>query len=115
MQNNYQELNRLKLDVLLEELGTTSKKSFDTYVWQCPLCAEEGHDSKKDHLKYNLKFGSLTCFRDPLHTEKLRKQFFSTLYKNYFQNDASGEHQYEITFEKKSRIVIKIYYLQRKF
>lgn len=109
MQNNYQELNRLKLDVLLEELGTSLKKSYDTYIWQCPLCAEEGHDSKKDHLKYNLKIGALTCFKDPMHTEILREKYFSTLYKNYFQNNALEEQQHKITIDKKIELLLKFH------
>lgn len=113
MFDDYSEINQAKLDILFEYLGTNYKKTYNEYIWQCPYCAEEGADRHRDNLKYNKLKGLLTCFRDPTHSDKLRKELFSKIYRsggaknenccdNLFQMD-------KIPVEKRLELIQKFY------
>lgn len=75
------DLNQKILEILIETFGTNYKKNYDDYIWQCPLCANEGADNHCDNLKFNISKGFLTCFRNFEHSNKLRKELYLKLYQ----------------------------------
>lgn len=116
----YSELNQKKLKILLEELGENYKKVYNEYIWQCPLCAEEGADRHHDNLKYNKLKGLLTCFRDPTHSDRLRKDLFAGLYKSgsakreYYRDNVS-QMEATISYEKRIDLIQKFSYYRENF
>ena len=62
-----------KIEVL-NYLGNDYKQDGAELVFQCPLCADEGRDSDRNHLKFNSKKGVITCFASDVHSKEIRKQ-----------------------------------------
>ena len=59
-------------DITLEQVinvcGNYNNKNGYNYNFACPICREEGHDSKGDNLVYNAKQGIIKCFFNNEHT-----------------------------------------------
>lgn len=69
-------------DITLEQVNTVcgnyTRRNGNNYIFQCPICAEEGHDSHKDNLTYNADLKIIKCFANSNHSldilDRINKQ-----------------------------------------
>lgn len=61
----------INLENIIKVLGQPLKQQGSEYIWQCPICAQSGGDSKKDNLKFNESKSVLKRFADDNHSKMI--------------------------------------------
>lgn len=57
--------------------GQPTQVTTKNYVFPCPLCQQEGGDTKLDNLAVKITTGLITCFKSNEHTRNLRENYKS--------------------------------------
>ena len=93
-------------------VGDYERKRQDEYEFQCPLCANEGHDYHKDNLKFNERKGVLQCFANSEHSKQIFKKIIKNIKNNSSYDFNTENYTYknsnaELTEERKEEFLAR--------
>ena len=94
MYNNSIELSKT---LLIKYLGEPIKIRGHEHYWQCPLCRDNGCDTKKDNLQFNDKKNILYCFANPNHSRYILQDIYKR--ENSLNKSASNLINYTTNFD----------------
>lgn len=96
-----------KLKKLIAKYGEPEKQAGNQYYWQCPYCKENGGDTHKDNLQYNIKKDILSCFANKSHTSKILQEL--KISKSSYNYATPLQQDYKKLFTPEKQTELKTY------